>query len=98
VITAASHGPGSRRAVHPLGAISAGGGWVPAIADEWVATHGLAFAAEAGKTTTTAPTIKADTKSGLYWGPESDLYDHIPAEIYFVNEQLARANGFVEGD
>ena len=48
-----------------------------------------------------APTgypIKADTKSGLYWGPESDLYDHIPAEIYFVNEQLARANGFVEAD
>ena len=48
-----------------------------------------------------APTgypIKADTKSGLYWAPESDLYDHIPAEIYFVNEQLARANGFVEAD
>ncbi|MDT5006255.1 MAG: hypothetical protein QOJ24_3431 [Mycobacterium sp.] len=48
-----------------------------------------------------APTgypIKADTKSGLYWGPESDLYDHIPAEIYFVNEQVAMANGFVEAD
>jgi uncharacterized protein with LGFP repeats len=48
-----------------------------------------------------APTgypIKADTQSGLYWGPESDLYDHIPAEIYFVNEQFARANGFVEAD
>jgi uncharacterized protein with LGFP repeats len=48
-----------------------------------------------------APTgypIKADTKSGLYWGPESDLYDHIPAEVYFVNEDLARANGFVKAD
>jgi uncharacterized protein with LGFP repeats len=48
-----------------------------------------------------APTgypIKADTKSGLYWGPESDLYDHIPAEVYFVNEQFARANGFVKAD
>jgi uncharacterized protein with LGFP repeats len=48
-----------------------------------------------------APTgypIKADTKSGLYWGPESDLYDHIPAEVYFINEQFARANGFVKAD
>ncbi len=42
--------------------------------------------------------IKADTKSGLYWGPESDLYDHIPADVYFVNEEFARANGFVEAD
>ncbi|RDH75184.1 hypothetical protein DVS77_27800 [Mycolicibacterium moriokaense] len=42
--------------------------------------------------------IKADTKSGLYWGPESDLYDHIPAEVYFVNEEFARANGFVKAD
>ena len=48
-----------------------------------------------------APTgypIKADTKSGLYWEPESELYDHIPADIYFVNEQFARANGFVKAD
>jgi uncharacterized protein with LGFP repeats len=42
--------------------------------------------------------IKADTKSGLYWGPESDLYDHIPADVYFVNEDFARANGFVDAD
>ena len=42
--------------------------------------------------------IKADTKSGLYWAPESDLYDHIPAEVYFVSEELARANGFVKAD
>lgn len=48
-----------------------------------------------------APTgypIKADTKSGLYWAPESDLYEHIPAEIYFVNEESARANGFANAD
>lgn len=48
-----------------------------------------------------APTgypIKADTKSGLYWGPESDLYDNIPAEVFFINEQFARANGFVKAD
>ena len=48
-----------------------------------------------------APTgypIKADTRSGLYWAPESDLYDHIPAEVYFVNEELARANGFVKAE
>ena len=48
-----------------------------------------------------APTgypIKADTKSGLYWAPESDLYDHVPAEVYFVNEEFARANGFVKAD
>ncbi len=42
--------------------------------------------------------IKADTKSGLYWRPESDLYDHIPADVYFVNEEFAQANGFVMAD
>jgi hypothetical protein len=49
----------------------------------------------------TAPdgySIKADTKSGMYWGPESDLYDHIPADVYFLNEEFARANGFVKAD
>ena len=48
-----------------------------------------------------APTgypIKADTKSGLYWRPDSELYDHVPAEVYFVNEEFARANGFVKAD
>ena len=42
--------------------------------------------------------IKADTKSGLYWVPADDLYDHVPAEVYFVNEEFARANGFVKAD
>lgn len=42
--------------------------------------------------------IKADTKSGLYWKPDSDLYDHIPADVYFISEEFARANGFVMAD
>lgn len=42
--------------------------------------------------------IKADTKSGLYWTPDDELYHHVPAEVYFVNEEFARANGFVRGD
>ena len=42
--------------------------------------------------------IKADTKSGMYWAPDDELYDHVPAEVYFVNEEFARANGFVKGD
>jgi uncharacterized protein with LGFP repeats len=48
-----------------------------------------------------APTgypIKADTKSGLYWAPESALYEHVPAEIYFASEEFARANGFLRAD
>lgn len=42
--------------------------------------------------------IKADTRSGLYWLPEDDRYDHVPAEVYFLNEDFARANGFVKAD
>jgi uncharacterized protein with LGFP repeats len=42
--------------------------------------------------------IKADTKSGLYWAPESALYEHVPAEIYFASEEFARANGFMRAD
>ena len=42
--------------------------------------------------------IKADTKSGLYWAPESALYDDARAEIWFASEELARTNGFVRGD
>ena len=48
-----------------------------------------------------APTgypVKADTESGRYWVPESDLYEHVPADVYFVNEEVARANGFVNAD
>lgn len=42
--------------------------------------------------------IKADTKSGLYWVPESADYDEAPAEIWFVSEGIARANGFTPGE
>ncbi len=42
--------------------------------------------------------VKADTKSGLYWVPADDLYDQVPAEVYFINEEFARANGFVKAD
>ncbi|GFG49551.1 hypothetical protein CQY20_18850 [Mycolicibacterium agri] len=42
--------------------------------------------------------IKADTRSGLYWLPDDEYYDHVPAEVYFVNEDFARANGFVRRD
>ena len=42
--------------------------------------------------------IKADTKSGLYWTPESADYDEAPAEIWFVSEEIARANGFTPGE
>jgi uncharacterized protein with LGFP repeats len=42
--------------------------------------------------------VKADTKSGLYWGPDSEQYDDAHAEIWFASEELARVNGFVAGD
>jgi uncharacterized protein with LGFP repeats len=42
--------------------------------------------------------IKADTKSGLYWVPDSALYDDARAEIWFASEEFARTNGFVRGD
>src|SRR5215217_381731 len=42
--------------------------------------------------------IKADTKSGLYWAPGSALYDDARAEIWFVNEEFARTNGFVRAN
>jgi len=42
--------------------------------------------------------IKADTKSGLYWSPDSEQYDEAPVEIWFVSEEFARANGFAKAD
>jgi hypothetical protein len=38
--------------------------------------------------------VKADTRSGLYWGPDNNAYDEAHAEIWFASEELARANGF----
>ncbi|MGV0742327.1 sunset domain-containing protein [Mycolicibacterium sp. XJ870] len=42
--------------------------------------------------------IKADTKSGLYWSPDSSQYDDAIAEIWFASEEFARTNGFVRAD
>ncbi|MDV3125085.1 hypothetical protein M1247_09215 [Mycobacterium sp. 21AC1] len=42
--------------------------------------------------------IKADTKSGQYWSPDSAEYDDAVAEIWFASEEFARTNGFVRAD
>ena len=42
--------------------------------------------------------IKADTKSGLYWVPDSASTTTARAEIWFASEEFARTNGFVKGD
>ncbi|MGV0596850.1 LGFP repeat-containing protein [Mycolicibacterium porcinum] len=42
--------------------------------------------------------IKADTKSGRYWAPDSSEYDDAVAEIWFASEEFARTNGFVRTD
>lgn len=42
--------------------------------------------------------IKADTKSGRYWAPDSAEYDDAVAEIWFASEEFARTNGFVRTD
>ncbi|MBU9764672.1 hypothetical protein FR943_12530 [Mycobacterium sp. TNTM28] len=42
--------------------------------------------------------IKADTKSGRYWSPDSGEYDDAVAEIWFASEEFARTNGFVRAD
>ncbi|MEE6166113.1 MULTISPECIES: LGFP repeat-containing protein [unclassified Mycolicibacterium] len=42
--------------------------------------------------------IKADTKSGMYWSPDSRQYDDAVAEIWFASEEFARTNGFVRAD
>jgi uncharacterized protein with LGFP repeats len=41
--------------------------------------------------------IKADTKSGLYWTPDSSRYPQARAEIWFSSEEFALTNGFVKG-
>lgn len=39
--------------------------------------------------------IKATTHSGLYYLPESALYDNTLPEVWFASEDVAQANGFV---
>jgi uncharacterized protein with LGFP repeats len=39
--------------------------------------------------------IKANTHSGLYYTPDSALYDNTLPEVWFASEDVAQANGFV---
>jgi hypothetical protein len=38
--------------------------------------------------------VKANASFGLYYMPDSVLYEDTLAEIWFVNEEIAQANGF----
>lgn len=40
--------------------------------------------------------IKGNTHSGLYYTPDSTLYDNTLPEVWFASEDLALANGFVK--
>ena len=40
--------------------------------------------------------IKGSTHSGLYYTPDSVLYDSTLPEVWFASEELAQANGFVK--
>lgn len=40
--------------------------------------------------------IKGNTHSGLYYTPDSLLYDNTIPEVWFASEDLAQANGFVK--
>lgn len=40
-------------------------------------------------------TIKGNTHSGLYYTPDSVLYENTLPEVWFASEELAQANGFV---
>lgn len=40
--------------------------------------------------------IKGNTHSGLYYTPDSELYDNTIPEVWFASEDLAQANGFVK--
>ena len=42
--------------------------------------------------------VKADTKSGLYWTPDSLDYQEAPVELWFASEEIARTNGFIRGE
>ncbi len=42
--------------------------------------------------------IKADTKTGMYWAPDSADYEDAVAEIWFASEEFARTNGFVRAN
>ena len=42
--------------------------------------------------------IKANTHSGLYYTPDSALYDDTVPEVWFASEELAQSNGFLKAE
>jgi uncharacterized protein with LGFP repeats len=42
--------------------------------------------------------VKANASFGVYYTPESKLYEDTLAEIWFATEEIAQANGFVKAD
>ncbi len=42
--------------------------------------------------------VKGNASFGLYYTPDSALYDDAFAEIWFASEEIARANGFTKAD
>jgi len=42
--------------------------------------------------------VKANASFGLYYMPDSELYEDTFAEIWFANEEMARANGFTKAE
>jgi len=62
-----------------------------------VAEPSLRLASGEGREAPSGYPIKADTKSGLYWTPDSGGYDDIQPEIWFSSEEFALTNGFAKG-
>jgi uncharacterized protein with LGFP repeats len=42
--------------------------------------------------------IKASARFGLYYTPNSALYDDTIAEFWLSSEEVAQANGFIKAD
>jgi uncharacterized protein with LGFP repeats len=42
--------------------------------------------------------VKGNASFGLYYTPDSNMYEDAFAEIWFASEEIARANGFTKGE
>ena len=62
-----------------------------------VAEPSLRLASGEGRDAPRGYPIKADTKTGLYWTPDSGGYDDVQPEIWFASEEFALTNGFAKG-
>jgi len=62
-----------------------------------VAEPSLRLASGEGRDAPNGYPIKADTKTGLYWTPDSGGYDDAQPEIWFASEEFALTNGFAKG-